>query len=93
MQRNTPVGISLDDYFVDREKTPRDEKGDYDYEHLHALNIQLINEQFTALFNGEEVELPRYNFLTGKSEKSGNRLQLKNNEVLVVEGIHALNRN
>ena len=86
-----PVGISLDDYFVDREKTPRDEKGDYDYEHLHALNIQLINEQFTALFNGEEVELPRYNFLTGKSEKSGNRLQLKNNEVLVVEGIHALN--
>ena len=86
-----PVDISLDDYFVDREKTPRDEKGDYDYEHLHALNIQLINEQFTALFNGEEVELPRYNFLTGKSEKSGNRLQLKNNEVLVVEGIHALN--
>ena len=86
-----PVGISLDDYFVDREKTPRDEKGDYDFEHLHALNIQLINEQFTALFNGEEVELPRYNFLTGKSEKSGNRLQLKNNEVLVVEGIHALN--
>ena len=86
-----PVGISLDDYFVDREKTPRDEKGDYDYEHLHALNIQLINEQFTALFNGEEVELPRYNFLTGRSEKSGNRLQLKNNEVLVVEGIHALN--
>ena len=86
-----PVGISLDDYFVDREKTPRDEKGDYDYEHLHALNIQLIKEQFTALFNGEEVELPRYNFLTGKSEKSGNRLQLKNNEVLVVEGIHALN--
>ena len=86
-----PVGISLDDYFVDREKTPRDEKGDYDYEHLHSLNIDLINQQFTALFNGEEVELPRYNFIKGKSEKSGKRLRLRPNDVLVVEGIHALN--
>ena len=86
-----PVNISLDDYFLDRDKTPRDEKGDYDFEHLHALNLPLLNEQLTALFNGEEVELPRYNFQTGCSERSGKKLQLKGNEVLVVEGIHALN--
>ena len=86
-----PVNISLDDYFLDRDKTPRDEKGDYDFEHLHALNLPLLNEQLTALFNGEEVELPRYNFQKGCSERSGKKLQLKGNEVLVVEGIHALN--
>jgi uridine kinase len=86
-----PVGISLDDYFVDREQTPRDEKGDYDFEHLHALNLPLFNEQLTALFRGDEVELPRYDFPTGKSVKSGKRLRLGENEVLVVEGIHALN--
>ena len=57
-----PVGISLDDYFLDRDKTPRDEKGDYDFEHLHALNLPLLNEQLSALFRGEEVELPRYDF-------------------------------
>ena len=86
-----PVPISLDDYFVDREKTPRDKNGDYDYEHLHALNLELLNSQINALFNGEEVELPRYNFQTGRSEKSGRRLRLHHDEVLVVEGIHALN--
>ena len=86
-----PVQISLDDYFVDRERTPRDEKGDYDYECIHALDIDLINEQFNALFRGEEVELPRYNFQTGKSEKSGQKLQIGEHEILVVEGIHALN--
>ena len=86
-----PIGISLDDYFVSRDKTPRDEKGDYDYEHLHALNIPLLNEQMNALLRGEEVELPRYNFQTGESEMSGKKLQLQGNEVLVVEGIHALN--
>ena len=86
-----PVGISLDDYFLDREKTPRDEKGDYDFENLHALNLPLFNEQLTALFRGEEVELPRYDFPTGTSQKSGKRLRLKENEILVVEGIHALN--
>ena len=86
-----PIGISLDDYFLDREKTPRDEKGDYDFEHLHALNLPLLNEQLSALFRGEEIELPRYNFQKGKSEWSGKKLQLKGNEVLVVEGIHALN--
>ena len=63
-----PIGISLDDYFLDREKTPKDGKGDYDFEHLHALNLPLLNEQLSALFRGEEVELPRYNFQKGKSE-------------------------
>ena len=86
-----PVGISLDDYFLNREETPRDENGDYDFEHLHALNIPLLNEQMNALFRGEEIELPRYNFQQGSSEWSGKKLQLKGNEILVVEGIHALN--
>ena len=86
-----PVGISLDDYFLDRDKTPRDEKGDYDFENLHALNLPLFNEQLMALFRGEEVELPRYDFPTGTSQKSGKLLRLKENEILVVEGIHALN--
>ena len=86
-----PVGISLDDYFLDRDQTPRDASGDYDFEHLHALNIPLLNEQMNALFRGEEVELPRYNFQKGKSEWSGKKLQLKGNEILVLEGIHALN--
>jgi len=86
-----PIGISLDDYFLDRDQTPLDENGDYDFEHLHALNIPLLNEQMNALFRGEEVELPRYNFQKGKSEWSGRKLKLKGNEVLVLEGIHALN--
>ena len=86
-----PIGISLDDYFLDRDKTPKDETGEYDFEHLHALNIPLLNEQMNALFRGEEVELPRYNFQAGKSEWSGKKLQLKGKEILVVEGIHALN--
>ena len=86
-----PIGISLDDYFLDRDKTPLDEKGEYDFEHLHALNLPLFNEQLTKLFNGEEVELPRYDFPTGKSVMSGKKLTLHDDEVLVVEGIHALN--
>jgi len=86
-----PIGISLDDYFLDREKTPLDEKGDFDFEHLHALNLPLFNEQLNALFKGDEVELPRYDFPTGKSVKSGKKLKLHDDEVLVVEGIHALN--
>lgn len=86
-----PVPISLDDYFIDRDQTPRDEKGDYDFEHLHALNLPLLNEQLTALFRGDEVELPRYDFPTGTSQKSGRKLRLGPNEILVVEGIHALN--
>ena len=86
-----PVPISLDDYFLDREQTPRDASGDYDFESIHALNIPLLNEQLAALFRGDEVELPRYNFQKGKSEWSGKKLRLEPEEILVVEGIHALN--
>lgn len=86
-----PLQISLDDYFVDREKTPKDASGEYDYESIYALDLDLINEQFNALFRGEEVELPKYDFQSGKSKKSGNKLKMHDNNVLVVEGIHALN--
>lgn len=86
-----PLQISLDDYFVDREHTPKDSNGEYDYESIYALNLDLINEQFQALFRGEEVELPKYNFQRGKSEMSGKKLKMQPNNVLVVEGIHALN--
>lgn len=86
-----PVQISLDDYFVDRERTPKDAAGDWDYESIHALDINLINLQLSALFRGEEVELPKYDFLSGRSGKSGKRLRLTDRQVLLVEGIHALN--
>ena len=86
-----PLQISLDDYFVDREKTPKDASGEYDYESIYALDLDLINEQFNALLRGEEVELPKYDFQSGKSKKSGNKLKMNDNNVLVVEGIHALN--
>lgn len=86
-----PVQISLDDYFVDREKTPKDADGDWDYESIHALDINLINLQLSALFRGEEVELPKYDFLSGRSGMSGKRLRLTDRQVLLVEGIHALN--
>ena len=86
-----PLQISLDDYFVDREKTPKDESGEYDYESIYALDLKLINEQFNALFRGEEVELPKYDFQSGKSKRSGKKLKMNDHNVLVVEGIHALN--
>lgn len=86
-----PVQISLDDYFVNRTETPRDENGELDYESIYALNIPLINEQFNALFSGKSVELPKYNFQSGKSERSGKTLHLEDNNILLVEGIHALN--
>ena len=86
-----PLQISLDDYFVDRDKTPKDENGEYDFESIYALNLDLLNDQFNALFRGEEVDLPKYDFPSGKSIKSGNKLKLEPNNVLVVEGIHALN--
>jgi phosphoribulokinase family protein len=86
-----PVQISLDDYFVDRDKTPKDADGELDYESLYALNIPLLNQQFNALFRGEEVQLPKYNFQAGKSESNGKRLRLDEQSILIVEGIHALN--
>lgn len=86
-----PLQISLDDYFVDRHHTPKDAKGEYDYESIYALNLPLINKQFNALFNGEEIELPKYNFQSGTSEPSGKKLHMEKDNILVVEGIHALN--
>ena len=86
-----PLQISLDDYFVDRDKTPKADNGEYDFESIYALNLDLLNEQFNALFRGEEVELPKYDFPSGKSVKSGKKLKMEPNNVLVVEGIHALN--
>ena len=86
-----PLQISLDDYFINRVQTPLDENGEYDYESIYALNLELINEQFNALFRGEEVELPKYDFQLGVSKLSGKKVRMKENNVLVVEGIHALN--
>lgn len=86
-----PVPVSLDDYFVDRLHTPRDESGDYDYESLYALNLPLLNEHLIQLFEGKEIELPKYDFKTGTSGKSGNKLKLHENDILILEGIHALN--
>lgn len=86
-----PWPVSLDDYFVDREKTPKDENGEYDFESLYALNLDLFNTQMRELLAGNEVTLPKYNFQTGKSESSGNKLRLEENTILILEGIHALN--
>ena len=85
-----PVSISLDDYFVDREDTPRDEKGDYDFEALEALDLKLINEHLEALLAGEEVQLPKFNFLTGQ-RAPGKKLRLRQGDLLIIEGIHGLN--
>ena len=86
-----PYPISLDDYFVNREDTPKDENGGYDYESLYALDLDFFNHQLQALLNGEEVELPRFNFNTGKREWSGKHLRIDDNMILILEGIHALN--
>ncbi|MDE7472510.1 MAG: nucleoside kinase [Muribaculaceae bacterium] len=86
-----PIMISLDDYFVDRHLTPRDETGDYDYESLYALDLELFNSHLNALIRGEEVEIPRYNFETGTRSFNGNRLRMDDNTVLLIEGIHGLN--
>lgn len=86
-----PVPISTDDYFVDREHTPRDENGEYDFEHIDAMNIDLLTAQLNAMVQGEEVEPPRFNFETGKREPSGRKLKLAPNDILILEGIHALN--
>ncbi|MCK9312386.1 MAG: nucleoside kinase, partial [Bacteroidales bacterium] len=86
-----PVSISLDNYFVDRENTPLDEKGNYDFESLNALDLELFNNQLKALIKGEEVETPRFNFPLGKKEYVGDKLKINNQTVLILEGIHALN--
>lgn len=86
-----PQSISLDDYFVDRTKTPRDESGDYDYEALEAIDLALFNDHLRRLFAGEAVVLPRYNFITGLREWHEKPLQLDDRSILLVEGIHGLN--
>jgi len=87
----TPVGISLDDYFVERDKTPLDENGEKDYESLYALDLNLFEQHILRLMQGEEVELPFYNFVTGKREYKKNFLKMTDNSILIVEGIHGLN--
>ncbi len=85
------VQISVDNYFVDREKSPIGADGKYDLESLYAVDLQLFNEHLTALMNGEEIEMPTYNFVTGKREFKGNYVKLNSNDIMVVEGIHCLN--
>ncbi|KAB3525464.1 nucleoside kinase [Alkaliphilus serpentinus] len=86
-----PVSISLDDYFVDREKTPKDEYGEYDFESLYAIDLQSFNRDLIALLKGEEVELPQFNFHTGLREYNGKKLKIDKDQPLILEGIHALN--
>lgn len=86
-----PQMISLDDYFVDREHTPKDADGDYDYESLYALDLEAFNRDLNSLVAGEEVQLPYYNFETGMREYRGNRIRLTDNTILLIEGIHGLN--
>lgn len=86
-----PMSLSLDDYFMDREQTPLDDKGEYDYESLYALDLDLFNNHLKVLLMGEDVEAPRYNFTTGKKEYKGHRLKLDIQSMLILEGIHALN--
>lgn len=86
-----PVALSLDDYFVDRELTPLDEHGEYDFESLYALDLPFFNTQLNALLQGEEVELTKFDFTTGKRVLTGNKLRINDHTVLIIEGIHALN--
>lgn len=86
-----PTPISLDDYFVNRERTPRDEFGEYDFESIYALDLELFNIHLKKLLSGEEVEIPSYSFKLGKREWLGRKMKLPKNGVLIVEGIHGLN--
>ncbi len=86
-----PVGLSLDNYFVDRHLTPLDENGGYDFESLYALDIPKFNEDLENLLSGKEIELPTFNFTTGKREYKGDKLKLEEHTILVIEGIHGLN--
>jgi len=85
-----PITISLDDYFVDREKTPRDENGNYDFEALEAIDVELFNENLVDLFKGKEVEIPKFDFVAGKRAR-GSRLKIDKDQIIIVEGIHGLN--
>lgn len=85
-----PVTLSIDNYFVDRDKTPRDADGKYDFEAVEAINVKLFNEQLLALMRGEEVEIPKYNFIKGKSEFDGTKLKMDEKSIIVIEGTHGL---
>ncbi|CAM2746978.1 nucleoside kinase [Hathewaya histolytica] len=86
-----PIQISMDDFFVDRELTPKDENGQYDFESVHALDIKLFNSTLKKILDGEAAELPSFNFITGKREWKGHKVSLPKNGVILIEGIHALN--
>lgn len=86
-----PFAISLDDYFVERERTPRDKQGNYDFEALEAVDIEEFNKDLNLLFEGEEVTLPRFDFITGRRSHDGKTVRLNEKSVLIIEGIHALN--
>ena len=86
-----PKVIELDNYFVDREKTPKDENGEYDFEALEAMDLELLNRQLNDLLEGKQVELPKFDFKEGKRRFEGDFMQLKDNDILIMEGIHALN--
>lgn len=87
----SPISISLDDYFVNRENTPLDEFGEKDYESIYALDLDQFNKDICSLLEGNEVEIPTYNFVTGKREYKGKKLKIKNNQPIILEGIHGLN--
>ena len=86
-----PIPLSLDNYFVDRNRTPRDENGEYDYESIDALDLDLLNKDLSSLMDGKEIEMPTYNFKTGQREWTDNKVKLPDNGVMVIEGIHGLN--
>lgn len=86
-----PVPVSLDDYFVDREKTPLDENGDYDFESIEAIDLELFNSHLARILAGEEVEMPTFNFKTGQREYRGHRIKVDKGQPLIIEGIHGLN--
>lgn len=88
---HVPIPISLDDYFVDREHTPKDENGEYDFESVYSLDLELFNSNLSGLLKGEEVEIPSFNFKKGEREWVGHKLTLPNNGILLIEGIHGLN--
>ena len=86
-----PVAISMDDYFIEREKTPRLEDGSYDFESVNAIDISLFNKDLQKLLEGQSVKIPTYNFITGKREYINDSLKLKENDIIIIEGLHALN--
>ena len=91
INRIKPVTISVDNYFVERKDTPRDEKGNYDFECIEAIDLELFNNHLTRLLNGEEVEMPEFDFHEGTKRYHGKKLKLEPDQVLVIEGIHCLN--